>query len=118
MLVRSLVHRMGFRFRLHRSDLPGTPDLLFPGRKKVIFVHGCFWHQHDCVRGKRPSSNESFWSSKLDANIRRDKKNIAALEEGNWQVLVVWECETKERTILIARLEAFLSNQGQSANRQ
>ena len=118
MLVRSLVHRMGFRFRIHRSDLPGSPDLVFPGRKKVIFVHGCFWHQHDCKRGKRPSSNDSFWNSKLDANVQRDKKNIAALEDGNWQVLVVWECETKERTILVGRLEAFLSNQGQSANRQ
>ena len=110
MVVRGLVHGMGFGYRLHRLDLPGSPDLVFAGRKKVIFVHGCFWHQHKCARGKRPSSNERFWNSKLDANVQRDKRNIAALEDGNWQVLVVWECETKEPTKLSEKLEAFLRN--------
>ena len=95
MQVRRLVHRMGFRYRLHRRDLPGTPDLVFPDRKKIIFVHGCFWHQHDCPRGARPTSNRDFWNIKLDKNVRRDQENISALEERGWSVLVVWECETK-----------------------
>ena len=110
MLVRGMVRGMGFGYRLHRRDLPGSPDLVFAGRKKVIFVHGCFWHQHACARGKRPSSNRRFWNSKLDANVQRDKRNIAALKDDNWQVLVVWECETKDRTKLSERLEEFLRN--------
>ena len=110
MLVRSLIHRMGFRYRLHRADLPGTPDLAFPGPRKVIFVHGCFWHQHDCARAKRPSSNKSFWNFKLDANVARDMKNLAALEQANWDVLVVWECETRDPELLSERLDAFLKN--------
>ena len=105
-----MVRGMGFGYRLHRRDLPGSPDLVFAGRKKVIFVHGCFWHQHACARGKRPSSNRRFWNSKLDANVQRDKRNIAALKDDNWQVLVVWECETKDRTKLSERLEEFLRN--------
>ena len=110
MLVRSLIHRMGFRYRLHRTDLPGTPDLVFPRHRKVIFVHGCFWHQHDCARAKRPSTNERFWNSKLDANVERDKRNLDALEHAHWDVLVVWECETKELELLSERLDEFLKN--------
>ena len=114
MLVRRLVHRMGFRYRLHRRDLPGSPDLVFPGRRKVVFVHGCFWHQHDCSRGKRPSTNETFWNSKLDGNIRRDKINISALQEKEWGVLVVWECETKNSDQLSDRIKAFLESEEQA----
>ena len=108
LLVRRLVHSMGYRFRLHRRDLPGTPDLVFPGRLKVIFVHGCFWHQHDCPRGARPVSNVSFWNSKLDANVERDKKNIARLRSLGWSVLIIWECETKCLESLSARIGRFL----------
>ena len=80
LVVRRLVHRMGFRYRLHRRDLPGSPDLVFARSKKVIFVHGCFWHQHDCARGTRPSSNREFWNAKLDANIQRDQRNSSEFE--------------------------------------
>lgn len=108
MVVRRLAHRMGYRYRLHRKGLPGTPDLVFPSRRKIILVHGCFWHQHNCSRGKRPSSNRDFWNRKLDRNITRDCENIAALEQAGWSVLVVWECETKETADLTTRLDNFL----------
>src|SRR3984957_8839012 len=93
--LRSLVHRLGYRFRLHRKDLPGNPDLVFPGRRKVIFVHGCFWHGHtDCRDGHTPKSNTGYWSPKLEKNIRRDQTNRKALETDGWHVLTIWECET------------------------
>ena len=108
MLIRRMVHRMGFRYRLHRQDLPGTPDLVFPSRKKVIFVHGCFWHQHDCPRGARPTSNKKFWDAKLDNNIRRDQEAMSLLEDRGWSILVVWECEMKNLEELKDRMKAFL----------
>lgn len=106
--VRRLVHGMGYRYRLHRRDLPGTPDLTFPGRRKIIFVHGCFWHQHGCRQGMRPSSNREFWNRKLDRNIHRDQEAVAALERDGWSTLIVWECETNNLTGLTERLENFL----------
>ena len=109
MRVRRLVHRMGFRYRLHCGDLPGAPDLVFFSRRKIIFVHGCFWHQHDCSRGTRPSSNEEFWNRKLDSNVRRDKKNISTLKSDGWAVLIIWECETKNLDHLAVRIEKFLN---------
>ena len=109
MRVRRLVHGMGFRYRLHCGDLPGTPDLVFFGRRKIIFVHGCFWHQHDCARGTRPSSNEKFWNRKLDSNVRRDKKNVSTLKTEGWAVLIIWECETKNLDRLTVRIEKFLN---------
>ena len=108
MLIRRMVHRMGFRYRLHRRDLPGTPDLVFPNRKKIIFVHGCFWHQHNCPRGARPTSNKKFWDIKLDNNIRRDQETMSLLEGRGWSVLVVWECEMKNLEELEDRMKAFL----------
>lgn len=107
--VRHLVHRMGFRYRLHRRDLPGTPDLTFPRLAKVILVHGCFWHQHDCPRGSRPKSNTEFWDAKLQKNILRDQNNISLLRRQGWSVMVVWECETRDLENLQSRLRAFLS---------
>src|SRR5215475_4488942 len=83
--VRSLVHRMGYRYRLHRHDLPGRPDMVFPGRKKVIFVHGCFWHSHNCKVAHVPKSNRDYWGPKLERNRMRDEKNLAALEAAGWQ---------------------------------
>ena len=108
-LVRSVVHRMGFRFRIHRRDLPGNPDIVLPRHGKVIFVHGCFWHGHKrCSRSKRPTTNEEFWNRKLDGNIERDKRFREALRRRGWKVLVVWECETRKHDVLLKKLERFL----------
>ena len=113
MMVRSMLHRMGYRFRLHRRDLPGAPDIVLPRHRKVIFVHGCFWHGHDCPRGKRPSTHTEFWDAKLDANIARDRANREALEKEGWKVLVVWECELKNPKAVREKLRRFLkSNDG------
>jgi len=107
--VRSLLHAMGYRFRLHRKDLPGTPDIVLSGRKAVVFVHGCFWHGHSCSRNKRqPKTNALFWARKLALNVARDMRNREELEALGWRVLVVWECEIKEVTALSERLQAFL----------
>lgn len=109
-LVRRLSHALGFRFRLHRKDLPGTPDLVFPRLKKVILVHGCFWHRHDCKAGlKRPGKNLSYWLPKLERNVRRDSNVRAALELSGWQVLVVWECQTRRQEGLREKLKDFLT---------
>jgi len=111
LVVRSLLHQLGFRFRLHRADLPGKPDIVLPGRKKAIFVHGCFWHGHQgCARSRRPSSNESFWSAKLDKNIMRDKVNLVALESLGWRVKVLWTCEIRDLVGLQEDLISFLEN--------
>lgn len=111
MAVRSLVHRLGYRFRLHAKDLAGKPDLVFRPRRKVIFVHGCFWHGHSdpsCLDGRRPKSRAEYWGPKLDRNIERDTAHVAALEAAGWKVLIVWECETKDALALAKRLRRFL----------
>ena len=109
-LVRSTLHNMGFRFRLHKRDLPGKPDIVFPGRKKAIFVHGCFWHQHEgCPRSARPASNQSFWDSKLDENTKRDIRQIEQLWNLDWEILIIWECETEKKSILLPKLSQFLN---------
>ncbi|WOJ91569.1 very short patch repair endonuclease [Methylocapsa polymorpha] len=110
MIVRSLAHRLGFRFRLHCSNLPGRPDLVFAGRRKVIFVNGCFWHGHDCKRGDRaPKTNASYWRAKIARNKARDANARAALAAAGWDVLVIWECETKDLEGLSAELSDFLA---------
>lgn len=91
--VRRLLHARGLRFRLHRRDLPGRPDVVLPALRVVVFVHGCFWHGHDCRKGRRPSSNRAFWDVKLDSNLERDHEAIAALQASGWEVRVVWECD-------------------------
>lgn len=108
MVVRRLVHKLGFRFRLHQKQLPGTPDLAFASRRKVIFVHGCFWHAHNCKRSHRPKSNKAYWHAKLGRNRQRDKKNVKALNLSGWKVLVVWECEIEDFSALEEKLNAFL----------
>ena len=108
MRVRRMVFSLGYRYRLHKRELPGTPDLVFSGRRKVILVHGCFWHQHDCNRGSRPASNTEFWNNKLDQNIERDRKNVASLSAAGWSTLVIWECETKSPESLALRITEFL----------
>jgi len=112
LVVRKLVHGMGFRYRLHVPSLPGHPDLVFASRKKVILVHGCFWHMHECKFGcARPSSNADFWHSKRTRNVERDRENITKLKANGWSVLVVWECAIKKDAIGLARrLRRFLSS--------
>ena len=110
-LVRSLIHRMGFRFRIQRRDLPGNPDIVLPRRGKVIFVNGCFWHGHKrCKRSKRPTTNEAFWNKKLDGNIERDKRFRRELRRLGWTILVIWECETQNQDKLMSKLERFLND--------
>ena len=106
--VRRLVHRLGYRFRLHRKDLPGKPDMVFGPRRKVIFVHGCFWHLHTCKTAHVPRSNQSYWAPKLERNTIRDRENIKALEAMGWRAFVIWECETRDERGLKKRVRAFL----------
>ncbi|MCV3766446.1 very short patch repair endonuclease [Rhizobium sp. TRM95796] len=107
--LRKLLTGLGYRYRLHRADLPGKPDLVFPGRRKLIFVHGCFWHGHDCARGARaPKTNAEYWSQKIARNRARDAAHQTALAETGWRVLTVWECEMKDDAALKERLEDFL----------
>lgn len=108
MLVRRLLHKSGYRYRLHRPDLPGKPDLVLPSRKKVIFVHGCFWHQHDCAFSHVPKSNLSYWAPKLLRNQARDREHIAALRAAGWKCLVLWECQLTKPDRLLRRLTKFL----------
>ncbi|MGO8149639.1 very short patch repair endonuclease [Rhizobium leguminosarum] len=108
MAVRQCAHRLGHRYRLHRRDLPGNPDLVFPAKRKVIFVHGCFWHRHDCKRATLPQSNASFWEAKLQRNVERDGQAVADLQRGGWSVLVIWECEARREEDIVRQLQAFL----------
>lgn len=109
MVVRRLVHRLGYRFRLHRRDLPGSPDLVFPGRRKVIFVHGCYWHRHGCRKATTPRSNVTFWTEKFDRNVCRDLDNQRQLKRAGWEVLVIWQCETEDRDRVADLLRKFLN---------
>ncbi|UFS71769.1 very short patch repair endonuclease [Geomonas sp. RF6] len=108
MLVRRLIHSLGYRYRIHRPDLPGKPDLVFPSRKKVIFVHGCFWHQHGCKSSHFPKTNQEYWVPKLEKNVTRDASNLAALAAAGWSFLILWECELKDVSSLQSRICKFL----------
>ena len=108
LVVRKAVRRLGFGYRLHRRDLPGSPDIVFAGRQKIIFVHGCFWHQHDCPLGKKPRSRLHYWLPKLERNVGRDIANRARLQADGWNILVVWECETRDEEQLARVLKDFL----------
>lgn len=109
MIVRRLVHAMGYRYRLHQSKLPGNPDIVLPRHRKVILVHGCFWHRHDCADGQKlPKSKPEYWGPKLEGNRRRDELNIVRLRELGWRVLVVWECDTKDTAHLGRTLARYL----------
>ncbi len=109
--VRQLVHRLGYRYRLHRKDLPGSPDLTFPSRKKVIFVHGCFWHAHKgCKVANRPKTHRPFWDKKFRLNVERDRANEVSLRNRGWKVLTIWECETKDHKPLAKRIRSFLDS--------
>lgn len=108
--VRHLVHSLGFRYRLHRRDLPGCPDIVFPGRRKIILVHGCFWHGHCCGQFSVPKSNVRYWRSKLTGNVNRDRANRRELRALSWDVLVIWECQTKNGERLSDRIFRFLED--------
>ncbi len=119
LIVRRLVHSLGYRYRLHRKDLPGKPDLVFPGRRKIIFVHGCFWHGHQCARGARvPKTNRDYWRKKIAGNVERDREHGYALEASGWKVLILWECELKVSDKLRARLISFLEDDPHGASSQ
>ena len=106
MKVRRAVHAMGLRFRLHRKDLPGSPDLVFPGRRLALFVHGCFWHGHDCQRGARlPATNAAYWRAKIGRNTERDKAAGKALTKMGWRHAIIWECETRDPARLVRLLK-------------
>jgi DNA mismatch endonuclease (patch repair protein) len=110
MIVRRTLHRLGYRYRLHRKDLPGKPDIVFAGRKKVVFVHGCYWHGHGCRIGKPAKSNVEFWTAKIDTNRARDSRNEAELRARGWDVLVVWQCELRDTDAVEAMLVSFLGS--------
>lgn len=109
MTVRRLLHSMGYRYRLHPKNLPGKPDVVFPARRRVIFVNGCFWHAHGCKIGRPPKSKLDFWEEKLNRNRQRDEKNRIALEQAGWKVLTVWQCETKNTEWLRKTLASFMA---------
>ena len=107
--VRRLLHRLGYRYRLHRRDFPGTPDICFPARRKAIFVHGCFWHRHDgCPRTTTPRTRTAFWQEKFERNVARDRINLGKLGGLGWEALIVWECQTTDVETLVSRLVGFL----------
>ena len=112
--VRRLLHAAGFRYRLHAKSLPGRPDIVFPARGKVIFVHGCFWHGHGCQNGRLPKSRLDYWAPKIEANKERDARKEAELRDLGWDVLVLWQCETKNAEELRTRLWTFLGDRRQS----
>lgn len=115
LIVRRIAHRLGFRFRLYRKDLPGTPDLVFPKHRLVIFVHGCFWHRHNgCKFAYTPKSNIEYWNQKFDNNTERDRRTEIALINLGWRVRVIWECQTKDSEVIERLLHSFLSRNGGS----
>jgi DNA mismatch endonuclease, patch repair protein len=112
-LVRKAVRALGYRYRLHSADLPGKPDLVFRSRRKAIFVHGCFWHQHHrCREGRVPTSNQNYWRPKLARNVRRDMENRKSLHGNGWKTLVLWECELRNEIRLSRKLKSFLASTG------
>ena len=109
LMIRSLIHRMGYRFRLRNASLPGSPDIVLPRHKKVIFIHGCFWHGHQkCKRSKRPNTNKEFWKHKLDNNVDRDKHQQRELNKLGWHYLVVWQCQIGKPETVRKRIKRFL----------
>lgn len=118
LIVRSCAHGLGLRFRLHCRHLPGKPDLVFPRHKTVVFVHGCFWHHHDCKRATIPKTNDEFWLKKFTENKSRDKEKTAQLENFGWRVIEIWECETKHRETLKQRLQELFCIDSKGAQQE
>ncbi len=117
MKVRRLLHSLGYRYRLHSPGLPGCPDLVFPARRKVIFVNGCFWHKHiGCKRVRIPNTNRDYWVAKLERNFQRDQRNIGLLEANAWKVMVVWECQLQDMASIADLLVGFLEGDSPISN--
>lgn len=108
MVIRRALFELGYRYRLHRKDLPGSPDIVFPGRRKAIFVHGCFWHGHGCQKGRAPKSRMEYWGPKIEANRLRDARNLRELAARGWQVLVVWQCDLADLEKALQQIIIFL----------
>jgi DNA mismatch endonuclease (patch repair protein) len=106
--VRSILHRLGYRFRIHRKNLPGCPDIVLPKYRKIVLVHGCFWHGHTCRLASKPKSNEGYWSVKIQKNRARDIRNLEALVQQGWSVLELWECEVRKLDGIEEKLQAFI----------
>ena len=109
--IRKLLHLLGYRFRLHNKSLAGCPDIVFPIRQKVIFVHGCFWHGHNCEKGRLPKSRLDYWKPKITTNKKRDRRNKARLKREGWEACIIWQCELRNQNLLSAKLKKFLDNQ-------
>lgn len=111
-VIRQLLWGCGYRYQLHSKDLPGKPDIMFSRKKKVIFIHGCFWHKHNCKYFKWPTSNTNFWKNKINENVQRDRKHLQALKNSGWSYFILWECETKQKDLspLLDRLMLFLGS--------
>jgi len=110
MRVRKALHRLGYRYRLHRKDLPGSPDIVFPKKKKAIFVHGCFWHGHQCRWGRLPKTKLDYWLPKIEANKYRDARNVSELHALGWKVLILWQCELRDFDLAIGKAQDFVDN--------
>ncbi|MBT2865909.1 DNA mismatch endonuclease Vsr [Chromobacterium violaceum] len=108
MAVRKIAYGLGYRYRLHGKELPGKPDLVFKGRRQAVFVHGCFWHGHDCGRCRMPKSNQAYWQAKIQANMSRDAAARMRLEEMGWRILEIWECQTRDASLIESMLKNFL----------
>lgn len=108
--VRRILHRLGYRFRLHRKDLPGRPDIVLPRHRKIILVHGCFWHGHTCRLASKPKSNSTYWTEKILKNQNRDTRNLQALHQAGWAVLELWECDVRRAIGLEERLSVFMNS--------
>ncbi|MBY5797685.1 very short patch repair endonuclease [Rhizobium leguminosarum] len=106
--IRRALHRLGYRFRLHARTLPGRPDIVFPSRRKVILVHGCFWHGHDCSKGRLPKSRNEYWKPKIEANKARDERTVNELKVMGWESLVIWQCEVARLDVALATITRFL----------
>src|SRR5260221_3334640 len=115
LIVRRLLHKLGYRYRLHAKKLPGRPDIIFPGRRAAIFVHGCFWHRHDCSYAYTPKSRREFWLRKFARNVERDAENQRQLDAVGWRVLILWECEIESGAGLIERLKEFFEPSGSAS---
>ena len=113
LIIRKALFAEGYRYRLHRKDLPGNPDMVFPSRKKVIFINGCFWHGHNCKKAALPTTHREFWEKKLNGNKERDKRNLAKLKAMGWKSLVIWQCQIKKNTLetQIDKIKAFLDKE-------
>lgn len=110
--VRRALHRLGYRFRLHRKSLPGRPDIVFPSRRKVVFIHGCFWHGHNCAKGRLPKSRLEYWIPKIETNKVRDERNVNELRKAGWESLVVWQCELARIDETVGTISRFLGPPG------